>query len=165
MKKIFKFLLGGVALSVIAGIIVGGYLALSGADPHEVEKTFNENIEKMNENALKLPKLPMPQAEAPKEEKKQEAKAPEIDYRTLSNKYLEAVYTDIANQAGIGVPDIDTFITHYEEYHKEGIVITKNSYYLAGNENITHKFTMEFKEGDTQLIFLMIDGKVLLSNR
>ena len=167
MKKIFKFLLGGVALSVIAGIIVGGYLALSGADPHEVEKTFNESIEKMNENALKFPKLPIPDAEAPKEKQEapKEEKAPEIDYRTLSNRYLEAVYNDIANQAGIGVPDIDTFITHYEEYHKDGIVITKNSYYLAGNENITHKFTMEFKEGDTQLIFLMIDGKVLLSNR
>ena len=60
---------------------------------------------------------------------------------------------------------METFSNHSEEYHKDGIVITKNSYYLAGNENITHKFTMEFKEGDTQLIFLMIDGKVLLSNR
>lgn len=101
----------------------------------------------------------------PPAEVKQEEKAPEIDYRTLSNRYLEAAYTDMAAKAGTGVPDIDTFITHYEEYHKDGIVITKNSYYLAGNENITHKFTMEFKEGDTQLIFLMIDGKVLLSNR
>lgn len=165
MKKIFKFLLGGVALSVIAGIIVGGYLTLSGADPHEVEKTFNESIEKMENNALKFPKLPMPPAEEPKEKQEapKEEKAPEINYRSLSNQYLEVIYADIGNKAGIGVPDIDTFATHYEEYHKDGIVIVKNSYYLGGNENITHKFTMEFNEGDTQLIFLMIDGKVLLA--
>lgn len=89
---------------------------------------------------------------------------PKREYYSLSSKVLHQYYETWASKYGTGVPEIDESFMYFENYSKDGLQVTKNIYSLGGNTKIKHKYTMTFRQKTGEVVFLMIDGKVIMSD-
>ena len=84
----------------------------------------------------------------------------ERDYRAMSSRALQAYFETAAARAGAGVPNIDESLIHFEKHDmKNGLIVTRNSFVLAGNDKITHNYTMQFRKKTGELTQINIDGK------
>lgn len=89
----------------------------------------------------------------------------DANYRTMSSRALTSYYQTLSQKAGVGVPDIDESAVYFEEYDTEkGLKVTKNTFTLAGNDKIQHKYTMTWRQKTGELIQLIVDGKVVFND-
>lgn len=98
---------------------------------------------------------------AVKEPKKEEPeKVSNRNYFAMSENALKSYYKALAEQAGTGVPNVDARLMTYKDWQStEGMQISQGTFYLAGNENIEHSYTMTWRQKTGQLIKLIINGK------
>lgn len=95
----------------------------------------------------------------------QKNKQAKINYRTQSSRVLAKYYDVLAKKAGMGVPDIDESIMNFEERDiASGLRMTKNTFTLAGNDKITHNYTMMFRKKTGEITRIQIDGKQVFYN-
>lgn len=88
------------------------------------------------------------------------------DYKAMSSKALTSYYETMASQAGVGVPVIDEGMADYAEWEsmKNKLMVTKNTYTLAGIDKIKHSYTMTWRMKTGELVKLVIDGETVMIN-
>lgn len=88
------------------------------------------------------------------------------DYKAKSNKVLTSYYQDAATKAGVGVPVIDEGIADYDQWEsvKGKLMVTKNTYTLAGVKGIKHDYVMTWRMKTGELVKVVIDGKKIMYN-
>lgn len=122
---------------------------------------FSINTTSENDTA-NSPKASAVAQETPKTEitVKELEKVPNRNYFAMSENALKSYYKALAEQAGTGIPNVDARLMTYKDWQStEGMQISQGTFYLAGNENIEHSYTMTWRQKTGQLIKLIINGK------
>lgn len=122
---------------------------------------FSINTTSENDTA-NPPKASAVAQETPKTETtvKEPEKAPNRNYFAMSENALKSYYKALAEQAGTGVPNVDARLMTYKDWQSaEGMQVSQGTFYLAGNENIEHSYSMTWRQKTGQLIKLIINGK------
>lgn len=86
-------------------------------------------------------------------------------YFVRSEQALKEYFEKQALAAGQGIPDVDARFSTYREWNMtDGIKVSEGTFYLAGNENIEHKYVIRWRIKNDQLLRMAINDKKVYYN-
>ena len=82
------------------------------------------------------------------------------DYYPQTEKLIKDIYRKWAQSNGVGIPDVDLRQSTYRDWDVvPPIREAEGTFYLAGNKNIEHTFSVRWRKKNNQLLRVVIDSK------
>lgn len=82
------------------------------------------------------------------------------DYYSQTEKVIKDIYKNWAQSNGLGIPDVDLRYSTYRDWDiVPPVREAEGTFYLAGNKNIEHTFSVRWRKKNNQLLRVVIDSK------
>lgn len=82
------------------------------------------------------------------------------DYYSQTEKVIKDIYKNWAQSNGLGIPDVDLRQSTYRDWDiVPPVREAEGTFYLAGNKNVEHTFSVRWRKKNNQLLRVVIDSK------